>query len=49
MTHCPDKAAYHQLDPQNQKLIDEGRTLERVWPRLSRTEQKRIGRLAAQP
>src|SRR5713101_6681892 len=41
MTHRPDEAAYHQLDPQNQKLIDEGRTLEHVWPRLSRTEQKR--------
>jgi hypothetical protein len=49
MTHRPDEAAYHQLDPQNQKLIDEGRTLEHVWPRLSRTEQKKIGRLAAQP
>jgi hypothetical protein len=49
MMHRPDEAAYHQLDPQNQKLIDEGRTLEHVWPRLSRTEQKKIERLAAQP
>lgn len=48
MTQRPDEIAYHQ-GPQDQRLIDDGRTLERVWPRLSRTEQKKIERLAAQP
>jgi hypothetical protein len=49
MAPRPDEAVYHQVDPQNQRLIDEGRTLEHVWPRLSRAEQKKLGRLAAQP
>jgi hypothetical protein len=48
MLHRPDETAYHQ-DPQEQRLIEDGRTLERVWPRLSRTEQKKIERLATQP
>jgi len=48
MTQRPDETAYHQ-DPQTQGLVDEGRMLERVWPRLSRMEQKKIERLAAQP
>src|SRR5215471_12384486 len=42
ITQRPDEAAYHQADPQEQRLIEEGRTLERVWPKLSRTEQKKI-------
>ena len=49
MTHHPDEAAYHQMDQQEQRLIDEGRTLEHVWPKLNRTEQKKIERLTAQP
>ncbi len=48
MTHRPDEAAYHQ-NPQEQRLIEDGRTLERVWPKLNRTEQKKIERLAVQP
>ena len=48
MTYRTSEAAYHQTDPQDQRLIEDGRTLEHVWPRLSRTEQKKIERLAAQ-
>ncbi len=48
MTHRFDEAAY-QVDRQNQKLIDDGRMLERVRPKLSHAEQKKLERLAAQP
>jgi len=48
MTHRIDEAA-NQVNKQDQRLIDEGRTLERVWPKLSRTEHGKIGRLASQP
>jgi hypothetical protein len=48
MTHPVDQAAY-QVNRQDQRLIDEGGMLERVWPKLSRTEQKKIEHLAAQP
>ena len=39
----------YQISQEDQRLIDEGRMLEHVWPRLSRAEQKRIERLTAQP
>jgi hypothetical protein len=48
MTHPVDQAVY-QVNRQDQKLIDEGGMLERVWPKLSRTELKKIEHLAAQP
>ncbi|SRR5712691_1278560 len=48
MTHRIDEAAY-QVNKQDQRLIDEGRMLERIWPRLSRAEQKKLERLTAQP
>lgn len=48
MTERPAAPAY-QVSREDQRLIDEGRMLERVWPRLSRTEQKKIQRLAAEP
>jgi hypothetical protein len=37
-----------RVSREDQRLIDEGRMLERVWPRLSRSEQKKIEHLAAQ-
>jgi hypothetical protein len=39
----------YQISREDQQLIDEGRMLEHVWPRLSRAEQKRVERLTAQP
>ena len=39
----------YQTSREDQRLIDEGRMLEQVWPRLSRAEQKRIEPLTAQP
>jgi hypothetical protein len=48
MTHPVDQAAY-PVSRQDQRLIDEGGMLERVWPKLSHTEQKKIQHLAAQP
>jgi hypothetical protein len=47
MTDRPTAPAY-QVSREDQRLIDEGRMLEHVWPRLSRAEQKKIERLAAQ-
>ena len=41
-------APAYLVSREDQRLIDEGRTLEHVWPRLSRAEQKKIERLAAQ-
>ena len=48
MTDRPTAPAY-QVSREDQQLIDEGRMLERVWPKLSRSEQKKIEHLAAQP
>jgi hypothetical protein len=48
MTDRPYQVSY-QVSREDQQLIDEGRMLERVWPRLSRAEQKKIERLAAEP
>lgn len=48
MTDRPTAPAY-QVSREEQQLIDDGRMLERVWPRLSHAEQKKIERLAAQP
>ena len=48
MTHHIDEASYH-VSQDNQRLIDDGRMLERVWSKLSRAEQKKIERPAAQP
>jgi hypothetical protein len=48
MTHRPGDPT-HQVSQEDQRLIDEGRMLEHVWPRLHRIEQKKIERLAAQP
>jgi hypothetical protein len=48
MTDRPTAPAY-QVSREDQQLIDDGRMLERVWPRLSHAEQKKIERLAAQP
>jgi hypothetical protein len=47
MMQRPNQPAY-QMSQEDQRLIGEGRTLERVWPRLSHTEQKRFERFAAQ-
>ena len=49
ITQRPDEAAYLQADPQEQRLIEDGHILEHVWPKLSRTEQKKIERLTPQP
>lgn len=48
MTPRPGEHVY-QVSPEDQRLIDEGGMLERVWPKLSRTEQKKIEHIAAQP
>ena len=48
MTDRPTAPAY-QVSREDQQLIDDGRMLERFWPRLSHAEQKKIERLAAQP
>jgi hypothetical protein len=48
MTDRPTAPAY-QVSREDQQLIDDGRMLERVWPKLSRSEQKKIEHLAAQP
>jgi hypothetical protein len=37
----------HQISWEDRRLIDKGRMLEHVWPRLNRAEQKRIERLTA--
>ena len=36
-----------QVSREDQRLIDEARMLKRVWPRPSRSEQKKIEHLAA--
>jgi hypothetical protein len=38
-------SAYYQQDQLNQQLIREGRTLERIWPRLTAAERKKLERL----
>jgi hypothetical protein len=48
MTDSPAAPAYH-VSRDDQQLINNGQILERVWPRLSRSEQKKIQRLAAEP
>ena len=48
MTDRPTAPAY-QVSREDQQLIDDGRMLERVWPKLSRSEQKKLEHLAAQP
>jgi hypothetical protein len=48
MMNRPAAAPAYQVSREDQRLIDEGRMLERVWPRLSRSEQKKFERLAAQ-
>jgi hypothetical protein len=46
MTDRPAAPAY-QVSQEDQRLIDEGHMFERVWPRLSPAEKKKIERLAA--
>jgi hypothetical protein len=46
VTHRPDQMPY-QVSREDQRLIGEGRMLERIWLRLSRAEQKRLERFAA--
>ena len=48
MTDRPAAPAY-QVSREDQQLINEGQMLERVWPKLSRSEQKKIERLAGEP
>ena len=43
-THTSDFAAYQQ-DQRNQQLIREGQMIERVWPKLTPTQRKRIEQL----
>ena len=45
MTDRPAAPTY-QVSREDQQLINEGRMLENVWPRLSPAEQKKIERLA---
>jgi hypothetical protein len=40
-THTSDAAAYQQ-DQRNLQLIDEGQMLERVWPKLTPAQRKKI-------
>jgi hypothetical protein len=46
-THTSDLAAYQQ-DQRNQQLIREGQMLERVWPKLTPAQRKRIEQLDAE-
>jgi hypothetical protein len=43
-THRVD-SAYYEQDQLNQQLIREGRMLERIWPRLTAAERKKLERL----
>ena len=43
-THRVD-LAYFQYDQRNQQLIREGRTLERIWPKLTPVQRKRLEQL----
>ncbi|HTT77110.1 MAG TPA: hypothetical protein VMF50_14175 [Candidatus Binataceae bacterium] len=43
-THTSDFAAYQQ-DQRNQQLIREGQMLERVWPKLTPAQRKRLEQL----
>jgi hypothetical protein len=38
-------SAYYQQDQLNQQLMREGRMLERIWPRLTAAERKKLERL----
>ena len=46
--HRADRADFQQ-NQRNQQLIQEGRMLERVWPKLSPPERKKIERLDSAP
>ena len=46
-THTSDLADYQQ-DQRNQQLIREGQMLERVWPKLTSAQRKRIEQLDAE-